>query len=746
MEKNLILFDHIKNHEWEDVKNILSSDEYIDVNIKDTNNNSLITYAILYNNPEITLLLLERDTKIDIIDDDGKSILYIPIKYNYDEIVDLLLEYNEKIIGESILDIYDNNGNIPLYYALFYKNIRAINKILNYQTNFNIKNKKGYSTIHLAIYTKSLEICHSIINHITNINIQSKTGETALHISCNMELREITELLLNKNANPNIIDYEYGITPLIYATYQMSNNYIVQLLINNNADPNIQDFYGNTALHYSIKENNVDIFRILVNYPKINVNMYNMDGNIPLHNVFNLKNIDDYIPSLIKKTNLNIQNNNFVSCLHLIAKTNIWERYKNILISKRMNIFLIDSSKKNVVDYIKDTNKFIDFISDSYIYQLKNIDVVWDKEWEKICGKKNFMKEDIKKLKNIIQSPNNDSKHIDKTNGNKICKKIIIRKIKNILGNNIGKEKCRNRLKSYPVKKSNICIKLQQGSLVDHCTFTGLTIDILIGLIYLLEKYKFICSVISNDIIANNKLCNYYSQLGIPIKSRCKFINFEIIWSNYKLFLSDDFRNRFEKCIKNKNKKYVIIPLYIELSNGYHSNYLIYDINKKEIERFEPHGSHEPYGYNYNALLLDKLLENKLKKIVNSLKYIPPNKFLPRIGFQNISSHESNEKKLGDPSGFCVLWSIWYVDMRMKYKEVNRKELVSNMIIEIREQNISFRNMIRNYSYDLMKLRDDILFKAGININDWYNDKYTEKQLNIIIKEINSRITRIIPS
>ena len=156
MEKNLILFDHIKNHEWEDVKNILSSDEYIDVNIKDTNNNSLITYAILYNNPEITLLLLERDTKIDIIDDDGKSILYIPIKYNYDEIVDLLLEYNEKIIGESILDIYDTNGNIPLYYALFYKNIRAINKILNYQTNFNIKNKKGYSTIHLAIYTKSL--------------------------------------------------------------------------------------------------------------------------------------------------------------------------------------------------------------------------------------------------------------------------------------------------------------------------------------------------------------------------------------------------------------------------------------------------------------------------------------------------------------------------------------------------------------------------------------------------------------
>ena len=79
---------------------------------------------------------------------------------------------------------------------------------------------------------------------------------------------------------------------------------------------------------------------------------------------------------------------------------------------------------------------------------------------------------------------------------------------------------------------------------------------------------------------------------------------------------------------------YIIIPIGIEHYNGNHANYIIYDIKKNEVERFEPNGSHNPYKLNYNPILLDNLLEKKFKDINPKIKYIRPEEYLPKIGFK----------------------------------------------------------------------------------------------------------------
>lgn len=142
-----------------------------------------------------------------------------------------------------------------------------------------------------------------------------------------------------------------------------------------------------------------------------------------------------------------------------------------------------------------------------------------------------------------------------------------------------------------------------------------------------------------------------------------------------KIFFPSYFDDEFEKVIKDTNVKYIAIPLGIELSNSSHANIIYINKKSKTIERFEPNGSHQPGGLNYNPELLDRLLINKFNKY--KYKYFKPSDFLPSIGFQILENIEENKcKRLGDPNGFCGVWCIWWVYHRIKNNKLDNITLV----------------------------------------------------------------------
>ena len=206
----------------------------------------------------------------------------------------------------------------------------------------------------------------------------------------------------------------------------------------------------------------------------------------------------------------------------------------------------------------------------------------------------------------------------------------------------------------------------------------------------------------------------------------------------------DGFYEQLQKCIKSK-AKFIIIPLGIETREGNHANYIIYDIELREIERFEPHGYSTPPGMYYNPSLLDEILESRFKNIDETIKYIRPKEYLPKIGFQILDVSESKKKKIGDPMGFCALWCIWYVDMRLTYREHTRNELVNALLKSIRSNNISFKNLIRNYAKVVIEIRDEIFRQSNIDINSWLNDEYTDIQVGNVVGAITTKINEIIP-
>ena len=97
---------------------------------------------------------------------------------------------------------------------------------------------------------------------------------------------------------------------------------------------------------------------------------------------------------------------------------------------------------------------------------------------------------------------------------------------------------------------------------------------------------------------------------------------------------------------------------------------------------------------------------------------------------------ENKKREIGDPEGYCALWSIWYTDMRLTYKDYDRKKLVKLLLKIIKLNNISFKNMIRNYGKNIIDIRDDILKKSNLDINDWLNDQFTDLQVNNVLNNL----------
>lgn len=720
------LFEYIKNKENQKfiskINKIMEEDITFDVNITDTNNKHFLNYAVVTNNIEIVKFLIEKNARIDI-ENDEISILAITIFYSYNEVLKLLLETNKNIIGVNLINYRDKNNKTPIHYAIMVKNIIAIDLLLEYDANVDIVDKDKYNALFYAVKSRNLNICKKIMQYTSNINAKCNTGENVLHIACNFQLYEIAELLIKNNITVNIHDIINEITPLHYCVL-LNNTKLVNLLLTNNANPNLQDIYGNTPLHYTIIENNYEIFNILLNCENINYNLWNIEGEIPMHQIFKLKTIDaNYLDKIIEKSNLNIQDKYGNSCFYYLIKYDIWKKYLFILKKKKLNIFLLNKDREYIFDLVveKDKDIFFDLLSESYFHILKTQTKNWSEDIDLECSNNN----------------NISSFEIIKT-----CKSKIKKKLQSIIQKTKDNKDLSCSEKSYPIVRPTICVSIQEGKNLQFCSFTGTLLDILIGLLYLHKKYKRELCFIINGEINKKDICAKYKLGNMINGDRCELINFEIIWSNKRLYYNDNFDKKFISCITS-NKKFVIIPLGIEMKEGSHAGYLIYDIETKELERFETYGSGVSlYGTYYDSSLLDDKLEQKFKEIDEKIKYIKPSDFLPKISFQLMDITEREKKKIGDPFGFCALWSIWYVDNRIKYKEISRDKLVNILIKELKAKNISFKNMIRNYAVDIIQIRDEILNKANLDINDWINEQYNDEQFITILDEINKLIKK----
>ena len=387
---NKEIFDHAKKNKWGKIINKIRGIDF-DVNIKDNMHFHLLDYAIIHNKRNIVKILIEKGARIDYTNNKGRTILHEILKYNYMDLFGYILQIQKKIVGLDLSEIFDNNGNTILHYAIIFKNLKAVQILLKNNVNINIKNKIGYNSLHIAINIKHLKISNLLIDNNIDINVVLNNGESALHLSCNRGLYEISKKLLDMNIDIDIQDKNNEYTALMYCV-NLGNPKLTQLLLLNNADVNIQDFYGNTALHYVVHDDNFEIFAILMEKSKmtVNVNILNIESKLPLHIVLENKNknIHEYFKKILRSTNINYQDIHGNTCLHYIIKYNYWEKYYNILTKMKLDVILKNNKKERPIDYVSKTKfvKFIDMIKQSYKYILYSRSSLWANDIDNICG------------------------------------------------------------------------------------------------------------------------------------------------------------------------------------------------------------------------------------------------------------------------------------------------------------------------------------------------------------------------
>jgi hypothetical protein len=110
---------------------------------------------------------------------------------------------------------------------------------------------------------------------------------------------------------------------------------------------------------------------------------------------------------------------------------------------------------------------------------------------------------------------------------------------------------------------------------------------------------------------------------------------------------------------------------------------------------------------------------------------------LPSIGFQILENLESDKcKRIGDPNGFCGVWSIWWVYQRMLNIDIQIDNIANELIKYIKYDGLKFKNIIRNFSSKITELRDSFLKKYDLDINDWVNNNYSRTDLENLEKDI----------
>jgi ankyrin repeat protein len=742
-----MIFDFIKNKDFDGLKKYIETninDDNLDLDIYDSHHNYFIQYLITYNLIDIIkIILLNKTIRLDIVDTDGRNILYIPIKFNYIELLELLIMTDKKNIGISIIDMSDNLGYTCLHYAIIYNNF-TIFKILYKIIQLN-NDKNNYYTICLQ-YKRTDIFLYLLENELKNTFSISKyindNGESILQSALTYDNEIILEYIINNKKLLSLIvnnkEQEYGLTALHQCIVLNKNNYAMKL-IEQGGDINISDYIGNTPLHYACIEKNFDFINSFVEINKSELSALtgsNLNGDTVLHlllesdvissDIVNNRFQYNYLSILEKillESNINTMNNMGITCLYLIVKKNLWTldsiqkilcngiTHMNIFIENKYNESILNIVSKNVLD------KFIDLVVDSYYNILKNVknkkDLVVD--WEQYC-----VDDDIQKLKALYKkSKNNDHDAMF------YCKEYI-------------KEVISTKKRSIPLY-NELNLNIESGVYKDGCYYIGSTIDILFGLLYLYKEFNNIEIILEYPLTDNKELELYYKKIGINYSYKVDFSNIEIIWSFQKIIYMTNFDsiflNRLNFTIAN-NKQFIVIPLGIEVANGSHANIIIIDTTNKTIERFEPNGKNNPHNLYYNMELLDETLVQKFSKLIPQYKYLKPSDFLPDIGFQILETLEDEKcKRLGDPNGFCAVWCVWWVEQRIS-NDVKPNILSQELIKTIRLSGKSFKNLIRNYSMNIIKIRDIYLTKYNMDINDWITNNYDIETIKQLEKDI----------
>ena len=275
----------------------------------------------------------------------------------------------------------------------------------------------------------------------------------------------------------------------------------------------------------------------------------------------------------------------------------------------------------------------------------------------------------------------------------------------------------------------------QTGDLEDaYYSASGFTTSLI--MFHLLKKYKNKCFISSNSAI------HFW---------------FEKNQIEYKTLPT--FRKNFKKCISDE-VELIAIPFgyIIPKNNEPHQNLLIYRTKLNQLERFEPHGLKPEALTLKESEQLDFEIKSLFSKLVpnpSTFVYLKPSHVYDEQeeGFQVIEGNEQaeyieyndKESKFKGYVGFCAMWSMFYLELVLKFPDVSGKELskeVTKILQKFQTEDEGYVPFFRHIVGYLKSIQKDV--KKLINRPD-FDFEELEKEGSKLNKEVREWMSKKLP-
>jgi len=157
-------------------------------------------------------------------------------------------------------------------------------KILLKQKDVDLNLNQGkLGLLHLAYWDYNYEMMKFLLqDQRIDVNWKNSQGASLLFLACRDENFPLIQLLLNHpNINPNSIDLEGHYTPLHYTSFHNQTKVAKLLLSHKNIDVN-QIVGEATAFFIACQEGKIEMFTLLLNDPRTDLNRPGAEGISPL--------------------------------------------------------------------------------------------------------------------------------------------------------------------------------------------------------------------------------------------------------------------------------------------------------------------------------------------------------------------------------------------------------------------------------------------------------------------------------
>ena len=173
------------------------------INKTDIFGNTAILYAAYRGNILIIRSLIECGADVNVTSKNGLNVLHMAAQGNNPNIIIYFkIKYNISVLST------DLQGNTPLHWASYNSSEEAINFLLSYMTDLNIKNNDGKTPLHIAVFTEKPSLIKKLIKRGADINIKDKNGKTPYDLALELTGAEsrVTGILMGIKKQKNLVE------------------------------------------------------------------------------------------------------------------------------------------------------------------------------------------------------------------------------------------------------------------------------------------------------------------------------------------------------------------------------------------------------------------------------------------------------------------------------------------------------------------------------------------------------------